>query len=140
MTYKEGPMKLRTFAAFVFGLAAAGAVSAQDLPVRANIPFNFVVSGVTLPAGEYAFHQAANSVVIKATHQAVSVVSLTNPAEDPSARLQAPRVVFHRYGDQYFLYQTWAGDRGSQVPVTRPERILLSHKKVPSQAVVAALQ
>jgi len=46
-------MNLRKLAALAFALATTGAISAETLTLRSNIPFSFVVNGTTLPAGEY---------------------------------------------------------------------------------------
>src|SRR5580704_6612036 len=109
-------MNLRTFAAFVIGLAAAGTVSAQSVTLKAKIPFSFVVDGKSLPAGEYSVRQATSAaMIIQGVDQSASTVTLVSPASAPGSRQEAPRLVFNRYGDQYFLSQIWAsGARGSE--------------------------
>jgi hypothetical protein len=135
-------MNLRTLAAFVIGVAAAGAVSAQGVMLRGNIPFSFVVNGTALPAGEYTVLPAkAGAILIKGFDCRAGAVSLVQPTSAPSGRKAAARLVFNRYGDQYFLSQVWtSGNQGSQLPVTRSERKLLAHSHSPSRAVVAALR
>jgi hypothetical protein len=42
---------------------------------------------------------------------------------------QKPKLVFHRYGDQYFLYQVWpaGATTGRQLPKSRGEREVEEH-------------
>jgi hypothetical protein len=143
MTYKEGPMNLRTLAAFVIGVAAAGTVSAQSVTLRAKIPFSFVVRGQTLPAGEYAMlpENGPYVIVIQGIDHRAAVGAVVYATSGRSFRKQTPRLVFNVYGNQYFLSQIWSsGDQGSQLPMSRSERELVAHRHVPSQSVVAALR
>jgi hypothetical protein len=143
MTYKEGPMNLRTFAAFVIGVTAAGAVSAQSVTLRAKIPFSFVVSGHTLPAGEYTMLPAngPGAIIIRGIDHHAAGVAVVHATSDRSASKQTARLVFNTYGDRYFLSQVWSsGEQGSQLLMSHSERELIAHRYVPSQSVVAALR
>jgi len=139
-------MNLRTLAAFALTLAAAGRMSAEDLVFQSNIPFSFVVNGRTLPAGEYRVRQ--NSTInesflrIQGIVQKVgALVMSAPPTESAPARPGTARLVFHRYGDQYFLYQVWtAGDRGEQVPQTRQEREIAAHRTAAHELLAVALR
>jgi hypothetical protein len=51
------------------------------------------------------------------------VVTLANPVEPPR-RQEIGKLVFHRYGDRYFLSEVWNPDRGSQLPASAQERKL----------------
>jgi len=136
-------MNIRTLAAFVMSLTAAGTLAAQSLTVKANIPFNFVVSGATLPAGEYSVGQADSRgpMIVRGGNHDVSAFTLAAPAAAQPDRPGTARLVFHRYGDQYFLYQVWTPDgQGEQIQPTRLERELTAHGNRPIQAVVAALR
>jgi len=135
-------MNLRTLAAFVIGLAAAGAVSAQSVTVRAKIPFSFVVNGTTLPAGEYTLRQenSPGTMIIRGTDHGVGAMTVVAPPSAP-ARVENPGLVFHAYGNQYFLFQIWtSGDQGSQIPRTHREREVSAHRNTPRQVVVAAVR
>jgi hypothetical protein len=141
MTYKEGPMNLRTFAAFVIGLTAAGFASAQSVSLRANVPFSFVVGGKTLPAGEYRVSAGASAGATIIQGTGVAAVSLTIPTMGQNPGFKSARLVFRAYGDRYFLAQVWGdGKSGNEFPLTRSERELTAHKHNPNQAGVAALR
>ena len=143
MTYKEGPMNLRTLAVFVIGLAAASAVPAQGLRAQANIPFSFVVSGKTLPAGEYNVRRGTSpdTMIIRGVKHGEGAFTAFVPTTVPSARQGTARLVFHRYGNQYFLSEVWTrGGQGEQIPPTRLERELIAQGNNPNHFVVVALR
>jgi hypothetical protein len=136
-------MNLRVFAVFVIGLAATGAVSAQNLTVRANIPFSFVVNGATLPAGEYTLRQqdSQRTMIIHEKDNGVGDMTTIAPLTAQPDRSEAARLVFHRYGNEYFLSQVWTrGDQGDKIPLTRRELGLIASANAPSESVTVALR
>jgi hypothetical protein len=76
--------------------------------MKVNIPFAFAVEDSSLPDGEYLVFTVTSerSILIVSTdckHSAI-VNTLPNYASSPS---ENSRLVFHRYGDEYFLTQVW---------------------------------
>jgi hypothetical protein len=108
--------------AFAVACAFAGGNTAV---LKAKIPFGFSVGEVSLPAGEYTvFGREGTSFLLiqdDQTNQGCAVLS--NPGKsfvpDGKGKLQ-----FHRYGDQYFLSQVFAGfeHAGHKLPVSKQEK------------------
>src|SRR5258708_5975584 len=89
----------------VLGAAAAGAQNPN--PLVADVPFDFNVKGVAMPAGGYVVAQhAIQGFITLRGEDSKSIVILTAPAEAVSAPATG-RLVFRRYGDRYFLAETW---------------------------------
>jgi hypothetical protein len=92
---------------------------------RANIPFDFAVSGKTMPAGEYSIGRPQNDAVLQISRVdgRSNSLRLTIPVQSRSPK-DRTMLVFHRYGDQYFLYQVWAAGEatGRQIFKSRTER------------------
>lgn len=87
--------------------------SAQSLaiPVRVNIPFDFIVADKTFPAGEYTVgrfqqYSSDNLLLIRSVNGRNKLVRLTNSVQTLTPKKQVT-LIFHRYGDQHFLYQVW---------------------------------
>ena len=86
-------------------LAAPLVAAAQSQRIGTQVPFKFTVGTVEMPAGEYVVQLADERGVALLTvgspedKRAVYVLSLANLSE----RSQNPAMVFHRYGDRYFL-------------------------------------
>ena len=89
----------------------------------ANIPFQFTVATVSMPAGDYS---------LAALQTASGVLKIQNLATGRCALVMAPgtlstykgeptdagKVIFHRYGDRYFFSEVWSpgGLRGRTQP------------------------
>jgi hypothetical protein len=88
---------------------AAGSAFAQSEEVRANIPFAFVVNKATLPAGNYSIDRAgmtSDAIVIRCLDGKTSQLAGTM-SRGASKISDRTKLVFHRYGDRYFLSQIW---------------------------------
>jgi hypothetical protein len=92
--------------------------------VTANIPFDFMVSGKTLPAGTYTVVQGStkNTLVIRSRENSVAIGAITMEATDKSKA--KARLVFRRYGNQRFLAQVFDGysGEGQELPKSKAER------------------
>ena len=125
-------------------IAASASVKAQSLQYRltADIPFDFSVAGKKLPAGKYWVNRAQESsgdliVQIRSTDGHSSISRLTIPvfAVNPMSK---GSLVFHRYGDEYFLSEIWpaGGQTGRELPKSRVERELA--RKAQDSGIAAA--
>jgi hypothetical protein len=82
----------------------AGSAMAQDHRVQATVPFNFTVNGESLPAGTYIIGSDVTSpriVTISNRAKKVNLMAVTLP--DSSSSHESNKLVFHKYGNQYFL-------------------------------------
>ena len=131
----------------ILAVASASAKSADGL--RAQIPFDFNVGDKMIPAGVYAIDamNADESVLhIRATRGDESAVALTRSTRAKTNAESSPRLVFHKYGDQYFLSAVWgAGETGRALSESKRERNLRKELEVAGNArmevvVVAAVR
>jgi hypothetical protein len=138
-------MKSQLFALIGLGLLLVTASAyAQIGVVKANVPFNFIVEKAELPAGTYLIDSlglTGKAMTIQSVDRKVIKMVLPNACESTRAQ-ETTKLVFHRYGDQYFLAQVWTAgnDQGEELPTSRREReVAMDH---PSQnvVVVAALR
>ena len=105
-------------------LFTAATLFAQTTPsqrlMTVKIPFAFSVEGHALPEGEYLVLTVTpeRSIRIASTdgkHSAI-VNTLPNYASAPS---ENSRLVFHKYGDDYYLVQVWtAGQNVARNPLS----------------------
>ena len=122
-------------------LLVAACANAQSVNVKANVPFDFMVGKSTLPAGEYSIRSTstgASSVLAIRGGKTNEMLASANQAQalNPSPN---SRLVFHKYGDQYFLSQIWLqGERaGREFKITRREAEVA--KNVPTSEDVIVL-
>jgi hypothetical protein len=138
-------MKKNLIAVLTLGLLLAAPALAQTASMKVNVPFDFVVNGKTLPAGEYrvdGLSTSTSTIAIRNTEQSAKLMALTNGCESIEAA-DASKLVFHRYGSQYFLAQVWSAgsSEGRELPRSRAEREVASNNQPGPQLVaIAALQ
>ena len=99
---------MKHFAAVTLILAAgfltAGSALAQTNKTVANIPFAFNLNGRTLPAGHYTLStevNAPNVLMVEDRDDAVHILTIALPGSEESSKDNT--LVFHKYGNQYFL-------------------------------------
>ena len=93
-----------------------------------TIPFNFCVAGKTLPAGQYHVGRSSEDsegLVLRGTDGRTGVFVLTRGIQTAEVQQQS-KLVFRRYGDQYFLGEVWISARsnGRELPNSRKERLV----------------
>ncbi len=88
--------------------------------VKAQVPFDFVANGETMPAGECIITVVSQKVLsITSGKQYTSALSIANESRNES---KETALVFHRYGDRYFLAGIQlAGRTGYQFPGSKLE-------------------
>jgi len=104
-------------------LAAAVAVHAQDKTISADVPFSFYMGSSLMPQGVYRVNEFAQSAVVGidtaqgATSKAVTTINI-----DRRKQAEPAKLVFHRYGSNYFLAEIWTGDSSAGRALARSPR------------------
>jgi hypothetical protein len=91
---------------------ATGICYAQQPALSVDIPFAFQAGDQKMPAGEYRVESittgAARFQLLRQVdgdaRLIVPTMAVLSKAENPD-----PRLIFHRYGQTYFLSQIWSG-------------------------------
>jgi len=118
--------------AVITAISAGAPAKAQSLQYKltANIPFEFTVMDKKLPAGKYSIGRAQQSngdlviqIVSEDRRENVSRLTIPVVTRDPA---KEGMLVFHQYGDEYFLFEIWpaGGNTGRALPRSRAEREL----------------
>ena len=127
-------------------LAAVLAVplAAQTFRVTANVPFEFMVAGRSMPAGNYHIGNLGSNRTgaIQVSGDNSSVVLLANnTTASQNERAGQALLVFHRYGDRYFLSRIVDGrrDSGVEIPASHTEKELSKTASIERFETVAVL-
>jgi hypothetical protein len=93
----------------VFG--AASLVSTLAAPftvkIRAEIPFDFNVGKKRLPKGEYLIESLNDTGILTIRHAKKGKAVTFNTIRSKPTNSPKSKLVFNRYGDQYFLARIW---------------------------------
>ena len=105
----------------IAALSIAG-FAGLDRSVEANIPFDFMVGGKKLSAGKYTVEKgsASGAVMVRnwKTKQAAGAITQGLQVRAGSK----PQLVFHRYGNQYFLAKVISDASGIELSKSKAER------------------
>ena len=134
---------VRTFialAGFAFIVTAAVA-NAQSTDTITKVPFSFNVGSSEMPRDTYRVSKfGGHTDVFMISSLRHSVILFGQP--DGRRTDESPRLVFHKYGDQYFLREFWTGgSTGFSLPESREERQAVGRiagRSTPERIVVLA--
>jgi hypothetical protein len=94
---------------FALTFIVAGQVAQAQEAMSATIPFDFAAGQTTLPAGTYRIEPlnsgSAFLVLKDQDDPSTTIMVLANRASRRKG--SDTKLVFHRYGDRYFLSQLW---------------------------------
>lgn len=116
---------IATLALFVASTFITAGVMAQDHQVKATVPFNFTVNGTAMPAGNYTIGTDSDSPSVlrirdRQQNASVMTIGMTDPISTDNDR----KLVFHRYGNQYFLSEVRCSDASLDLhlPTSKAEK------------------
>ena len=106
--------------------------------MKVNVPFSFTVDNQTLPAGVYFVKAVTPEHSISLTSDdskhATIINDLPNYASAPSLN---SRLVFHRYGNEYFLMQVWTkGESVARNPYVSKRAVEIAQSGVRSETEI----
>jgi hypothetical protein len=133
-----------TLFAVILAVAPSAAVShAQDMDnavVVVKVPFAFVDGSQHFPAGLYNIRMDDQKILaIHGQSDSGFVMAWFSEDSHPS---NSTKVVFRRYGDQYFLQEIWISGESRHtycLPSKSEKREMAANNAVPTNVVVAAL-
>ena len=110
--------------------ATSTRTSAQNREMVADVPFNFTVCTQTMPAGKYKVRPmtsaTTNLLLVRSEDGQFAEITCTRDVQG-SKRASEGKLIFNRYGNQYFLTELWfSGDlTGNQVLKSEREEALI---------------
>jgi hypothetical protein len=128
----------------IANFAISGTSFAQSNGVRATVPFDFTVGNELLPSGTYMIKPEStnpNVIVIRSHDNHIAVLSIVH--QDGNKSPNGGKLLFHKYGGQYFLREILCdrADMNVELTASRTEKKALLQQatlKSNSLTVVAA--
>ncbi len=115
-------------------IAALAASASFAETYNLNVPFDFVAWNKTMPAGTYLMDHASTAapgvVIMRSLDKKTTFVVMGSSATSEGNR--QGKLVFHRYGNRYFLAEVWTrgSDGGHRLRMTPEERELQAQGKI----------
>jgi len=119
-------------------VAMSGMLNAQT--IKAQVPFDFMAKGQSMPAGECTVQATGSSqtiLLVTCGKQHVMIAPNASETLNPS---EATSLLFHKYGGRYFLAGvTREGEnRGYEIPATKIEKELRAQNIAESNVTLLA--
>ncbi len=114
--------------------------------MRVKIPFEFLIEGRTLPAGEYSIEGTnigTGGMLFRSLDGKVSAIVNAFDTQTYLKEGHRAEVIFNKYGDTYFLSSVWpdGGETGKQLPRSKLEREHVARfGRAGGQSIVASNQ
>jgi hypothetical protein len=123
-----------------FSTLASSAAEAQDFnSAKVDVPFAFQTGSVRMPAGLYQIDQSDHVVVLRGPDQVSEFIVMHSTVN--RSRSSQGKIIFHRYGNKYFLSQIWrAGETtGLECSRSRAEKdvVLAKNTQAPDTIQLA---
>ena len=116
----------------IAALTGAGGMAGDTIAIRTKVPFDFTVGNRRVPAGDYRFERIwSPRVILISSFDAGTALSVPHDAVAGQAVGRPNTLVFHKYGDRYFLREIRLGDgqSGVQLPRSRSEKEAMSAQR-----------
>jgi hypothetical protein len=128
--------------AMSLALLMSAAAQAQTTHMIVTVPFEFTAGNVQLPAGEYEVEAmgpwGGSTLSVHNVNSNAGSVVLSNSCQSKKPAADA-KLVFYRYGHQYFLAQVWNrnSSAGSQIQIN-PRQTELAKNQSKDEVVLIA--
>ncbi|MBN8733713.1 MAG: hypothetical protein J0L64_24475 [Acidobacteria bacterium] len=132
-------------------LAALASLSlpAQSVKLQATIPFDFHIGQALMPAGDYSVLQRPGFLIVRGdyAHPKSAAAVVMQASAVPAA--SSSKLVFNRYGDDYFLASVWqeGASAGLMLPKAKREQVrsrlltdTASSLRAPQTTIIHALR
>jgi hypothetical protein len=111
----------RITAITLFAIASfvmAGKSFAQEHEIQATVPFDFAVGNKVLPSGTYTIRSESTNVIV-VRNRDTSVGTLSLALTDGKECKNGGKLIFNKYGDQYFLSEILSSSTAMSLMIPR---------------------
>jgi hypothetical protein len=123
-------------------MISIGSARAHAQTLEFKVPFGFTVGSHAFPAGIYEFSRLApNSIFIQSQDRRFHAMTTTHGAD--GLPISGGKLVFHKYGEQYFLHEVHCSALDLNVAVPRSnleKQAGLEEAQLPHIETLAALR
>ena len=125
-------MKKQTFQLLALCVLTMFAVSLAHAQSRitVKVPFNFLISDRTFPAGQYSVSSSRNQLTVQDSTGKQVFIGIANSVSGRRVG-ETGQIVFHCYDNRCFLSEFWTPtrDNGNQLLPSRYEAELAKHRR-----------
>jgi len=109
-------------------LCVVAAQAQSPVMLRGTVPFNFMVGNHSAPSGDYTVKELDQEIEGWFGPDGHSFIIRTM-ASDKQGDLGATKLVFHRYGNDYYLTEVWSAGSSHEVRLTSSQQSIAKKQK-----------
>lgn len=111
-------------------IAFAATLAQAQSKITVKVPFSFLISDKTFPAGQYSVSSSRDRLTVQDSTGKAAFIGTANQVSGRHIS-ETGEVVFHCYDDRCFLSEFWTPTRenGNQLLPSRYEGELAKHRK-----------
>lgn len=104
-------------------ISAAESNAQTGATIKVRIPFDYAVGNKNLPAGKYHVQKTAEGIFTVRSEDGKQSMFANIVCDIQSRKNTTAKLIFHRYGNEYFLSQIWlTSELGVQLSKSKAER------------------
>jgi len=126
----------RVVLVLVIALCALAAQAQSNVMLKGTVPMNFMIGDHSLTAGDYTVLAFSTDVEGWYDQNGRGLFLINTVPMGKEADAATYKLVFHRYGETYFLTEVWSGGISHQVAASSAEQKIAKSQK---HAVIAVL-
>jgi hypothetical protein len=108
--------------------------------LKVTVPFNFNVGPTVFSAGEYGLKPLLQNTLLLRNETGEVLTSISTNSIESKETPSSAKLVFHRYGGQYFLTQVWQPEHNiGQEVVKSSAEMEMARKYSPGQKIAISL-
>ena len=130
-------MKSHTTKLLVAAMLVLVALPSFAQTLKANVPFNFVANDVKVAAGGLMISEMNENYRMLRTEAGKGLLLCRITRDDERGKAIHPKLVFQRYGSEYFLAEIWTGARVEKVPAGKQLHRIAQLKSADETVAVA---
>jgi hypothetical protein len=129
--------------AMSLALLMSAAAQAQTTHIKVTVPFEFTAGNIQLPAGEYEVKAlgpwGGSALSVHNLNSNAGSVVLSAPCRSQKPTADG-KLVFYRYGYEYFLAEVWNRNSfsGSQIKINPRQKVLAKNQSKDEVVLIAA--
>jgi hypothetical protein len=125
--------------AMSLALLMSAATQAQTTHLTITVPFEFTAGNVQLPAGEYEVTAVGPTLSVHNVNSNAGTLVLSTSCQSLKPAADA-KLVFHRYGNQYFLAEVWNrhSSLGNQIKINSRQTELRKNQSKDEVVLIAS--
>ncbi len=127
---------------FALALMISVPMAQAQIRAKADVPFQFSLNQYAMTAGNYEISSPGENVLVVRNLDTTQGRLLIASMRVRSNHVEHPKLVFRKYGDQYFLAEIWDGrsDTGLAFAESKHEKELRASNSAKAELVIVAMK